>query len=89
VIRTHQRSWLKRVAEREDVPVSTVFATLIETCCAQIVNRPPTKEFRAHVMIGDNHLQMLEQMARAAGVNRSEMARRMIDQALTKERVGR
>ena len=90
VLRTHQHTWLRGVADRQDTSISRVFGTLIESRPAPMRSRSPPKESRAHVVILPHHLAMLDRLAIEAGVNRSEMARRLIDEALTQDwEVGR
>lgn len=82
VLRTHQYSWLRRVAERDDLSVSGVIGSIIEACWTEPCRRPATKEYRAHVAIAEDHLDMLDRRAAEAGIGRSEMARRLIDESM-------
>ena len=86
LIRTHQHRWLRGIAEREEVSISRVFGALIERFTPPDPPRPPPKECRAHVVILPHHLAILDRLAIEAGVNRSEMARRLIDGALIADR---
>jgi hypothetical protein len=89
LLRTHQHSWLRGVARRDEVSISKVFGGLIEALAPQPIGRAPTKEYRAHVVITGANLLALERRAVEAGINRSEMARRMIDEALLADRGAR
>jgi hypothetical protein len=81
-IRTHQHSWLRRIADRESLSVAGVFRLLIESYADRITGRAPTKEIMMNVGLRVQDLERLEKLAAEAGVNRSEMARRMIDESM-------
>ena len=86
-LRTQQVRYLRQLAGRDDISISQAFRQIIEAYAApdSLVRRRSLKE-RKHVMLGEEHLKSLDELAVREGLTRSDAARRLIDKALAIER---
>lgn len=87
-LRTQQIDYLEYLAERDDTNLSRAFGRIIER---KIVVQPPTEQARASrklrktLTLLPSHLEMIDQMSESLGLPRSDIARRLIDEALAKD----
>lgn len=80
MLRSHQINYLKRVARLEGISVSNALRDVLK-------NQPVVADFspklplshRVKVLVDEDTFEVMEQMKRRFGVDRSDIARRLID----------
>lgn len=82
-LRTPHMRYLRTVAERESMTLSGVFATIIAYHGDVMMQSPlRVEKVPLHVFMTSDQLAILDRLAVLWGVKRSEVARRLIDQAM-------
>lgn len=86
-LRTQQVHYLEYVSERDDVPLSRALASIIARKMeSQRLDGPrPAKKERKHFNILVVHLAFVDRLCITLGLPRSEVVRRLIDEALTRD----
>jgi hypothetical protein len=81
-LRTPQASYLRYVADRDDITISRALAQIIAEHAGALPHpRRPVQKFVQHLNLPVDHLMLLTRLASELGVDRSEVARRLIDRA--------
>lgn len=87
-LRTKQVQYLEYIAERDDIPLShalgQILASAIETEAPATERK--TIKIRKHFSLTIQHVQFLDKLSTRYGLWRSDIARRLIDDALSKDR---
>lgn len=84
-LRTPQAAYLERLAGATDTDESRALRRLIDRRIAQDVEPPPSspaKKQRKHLKLGRRHVAFLDKIRDRLGLSRSDMARRIIDDAM-------
>jgi hypothetical protein len=86
-LRTQQLQYLEYLAERDELPLSRALARIIDRCAEVPWSHPvnPTKKARKHFFLAPKHIALLDQLSVIWGLPRSDVARRLIDEALEKD----
>lgn len=82
-LRTQQADYLERVAESEETSLSQAFGSILEAMAGEtdIPAKSPTWRVRKHLVIDPRHQDVLNRLAAKWGLSKSDVARRLIDQA--------
>lgn len=87
-LRTRQARFLSEVASREDISLSRALARVIESYKPNPTGAlPPPRARKAmrHLAITPSHLAVLDKLALDWGLTRTDVARRLIDEACDQE----
>jgi len=90
-LRTRQANYLAQIAARKDVSLSRAFAQVIERyrvppSAASVLAAPP-RIARTHFVMDPDHLALIDALALAWGLSRTDVARRIIDEVHETERL--
>lgn len=82
-LRTSQVDYLEYLAECWEAPFSRALRRLIDSRIAAEMDAPsrPPRKFRKHVKLEAHHLTFIDKIAAREGLSRSDIARRLIDEA--------
>lgn len=82
-LRSQHSEYLNRVAQREDTTVSAVLAGIIEAYAqpSETESKRSARKARPHLSIKPEHLALLDGLALRLGLSRSDVTRRLIDDA--------
>jgi hypothetical protein len=85
-LRSRQVQYLEYIAERDDLPLSHALEKVLS--CAMSAEAPETSrrtvKIRKHFSLGVVHIEFLDTLAARLGLLRSDVARRLIDEARAK-----
>jgi hypothetical protein len=87
--RTQHVEYLTLLAERWETSISDAFRTLVDKKIAAAANepaRPPSKQITKHLTVSAKHLQFIDGMAGQTGLSRSDVARRLINEMLERDK---
>jgi hypothetical protein len=84
-LRTRHAAYLRRLANREDVSLSRAFAMVVEDILPAPTPTNSPAKVRAKMVICPENLAVLDKLARDGGISRSDVARRLIDEAMASE----
>lgn len=88
-LRTRQVLHLEYLAEREDTTLSGALAIVLDEAKGSAADQSPTRKsikIRKHFSLRPEHVEFLDRLASKFGLLRSDMGRRLIDQAVAKDR---
>lgn len=82
MLRTQHVAYLRDAARWGNLDISKAFGAAIDAATGAACKAGSTgKPLRVHVSIKSGHLAILDRMAIETGLSRSEVARRLIDEA--------
>lgn len=87
--RTEQVSYMQALAERWETSLSSVFRTLVDKrITASTTEGPwiPPKQITKNLTISAKHLQYIDGVASRTGLSRSDVARRLINEMLERDK---
>lgn len=86
-LRSREVAYLEYLAERDEISVSKAFGLVVERHAqsAETLPRRPIRKVRSHFWMKPEHLVILDRLAVKWGVFRSDVARRLIGQALAED----
>lgn len=85
-LRTQHVTYVRHIAQRDDVTVSEAIRRIINDHAAVIdPSVQMSRQEILHVGIGSENRALLECLSRSFGLDRSDIVRRMIDKAMTED----
>lgn len=86
-LRTQQIVYLEYLSERDDSPLSHALGKIIDKAMLVIVLEQgrPTRKVRKHFSMSPAHVAFIDRLSVKWGIPRSDVARRLIDEALAKD----
>jgi len=86
-LRTQQVDYLEYIAERDDIPLSRAFWSVLDRHAeiAQLRPRRPSQKAMKHLTLDDPHRAILERLSVRFGIPLVEVSRRVIDEALASD----
>lgn len=86
-LRTQQIQYLEYLCDRDDVPIGGALGLIIDEFSSKGIPQRtrPARKVRKHVLIQKAHLVVIDQLSVLRGLTRSEIVRRLIDAALSRD----
>jgi hypothetical protein len=86
-LRTQQADYLEYLADRDETNEAVAFRRILDKRMASQSGIPPSppQKVRKHYTVMGYHLEFIDRMAAWWGLPRSDVVRRLIDEALSKD----